>query len=69
MNYTAYLNAIEKFDTAELKDRILQKGSNLFTEEDFENGLLKVTKKNAKNIINLISKELKYNIFEDKVEI
>lgn len=66
---TAYLNAIEKFDTAELKDRILQKGSNLFTEEDFENGLLKVTKKNAKNIINLISKELKYNIFEDKVEI
>lgn len=65
----AYLNAIEKFDTAELKDRILQKGSNLFTEEDFENGLLKVTKKNAKNIINLISKELKYNIFEDKVEI
>ena len=25
--------------------------------------------KNAKNIINLISKELKYNIFEDKVEI
>ena len=66
---TAYLNAIEKFDTAELKDRILQKGSNLFTEEDFENGLLKVTEKNAKNIINLISKELKYNIFEDKVEI
>lgn len=65
----AYLNAIKKFDTAELKDRILQKGSNLFTEEDFENGLLKVTKKNAKNIINLISKELKYNIFEDKVEI
>lgn len=65
----AYLNAIEKFDTAELKDRILQKGSNLFTEEDFENGLLKVTKKNAKNIINLISKELKYNIFEDKVEV
>ena len=65
----AYLSAIEKFDTAKLKDRILQKGSNLFTEEDFENGLLKVTKKNAKNIINLISKELKYNIFEDKVEI
>ena len=65
----AYLNAIEKFDTAELKGRILQKGGNLFTEEDFENGLLKVTKKNAKNIINLISKELKYNIFEDKVEI
>ena len=49
----AYLNAIEKFDTAELKDRILQKGSNLFTEEDFENGLLKVTKKNAKNIIKI----------------
>ncbi len=63
-----YLNAIESFDTKTLKSRILEKCSNVFSEEDFKDELLNVTKNNGKKIINLISKELKYNIFEDKVE-
>ena len=63
-----YLKAIENFDPSTLKSRILEKCSNVFSEEDFKEDLLNVTKKNGKKIINLISKELKYNIFEDKVE-
>lgn len=65
---TSYLNAIEAFDPKDLKSRILDKCRNVFSEEDFKEDLLNVTKKNGKKIINLISKELKYNIFEDKVE-
>lgn len=63
-----YLKAIENFDPLALKSRILEKCNNVFSEEDFKENLLNVTRSNGKKIINLISKELKYNIFEDKVE-
>ncbi len=63
-----YLTAIESFDPKTLKSRILEKCGDVFSEEDFKDDLLNVTKNNGKKIINLISKELKYNIFEDKAE-
>ena len=64
-----YLAAIESFDPKTLKSRILEKCGDVFSEEDFKDDLLNVTKSNGKKIINLISKELKYNIFENKVEV
>lgn len=63
-----YLKAIEEFSPEVLKTRIMQKCNNVFSEDDFKENLLHVTSKNNKKIIHMISKELKYNIFEDKVE-
>ncbi|MDR2204281.1 MAG: DUF4868 domain-containing protein [Nitrososphaerota archaeon] len=63
-----YLKQMKVIDPFTLKNRLLEKCSSSFSEEDFEGEKLKVTKSNLKNIIKMISKEFRYNFFADKAE-
>lgn len=63
-----YLKAIKKTRPRTLKNRLLEKSLGKFTEEDFKNDKLLVTKSNLEKIIKMISKGFKYNFFTDKAE-
>jgi hypothetical protein len=64
----AYLQQMQTTQPHILKERLLEKGSGLFSEKDFQGDKLKVTRSNLGNIIKMISKEFRYNFFADKAE-
>lgn len=60
-----YLESMKKINDSELKNRLLNKSNNAFSEDDFEGNKLKITKENSRKIIKMLSKGFKYNFFQD----
>ena len=67
-----YLGLIQNFDPQRLKTTLIEKSNGIFTVVDFnENGQLVVTTgrhSNCKNIIKMLAREFKFNVFEEIME-
>lgn len=69
INDKAYIEAMKNTPAKTLKDRLLQKSSTEFTQDDFdENNELIVTESSYKKIVKMICKGFKYNFFQDRAE-
>jgi hypothetical protein len=65
----AYLAIIQNFDPQRLRARLLQCANAIFSPADFNaDGRFVVTRNNCKNIIKMIAKEFKYNVFLENLE-
>lgn len=63
-----YVEQIRKVNLVELKTRLINKSNGAFTENDFKENKLVVTRSNLSNIMKALAKGFKYNFITDKAE-
>ena len=63
-----YMEQIKKVTPKQLKKNLLENSSGEFSNDDFDNDKLLITKANINVVIKMISKGFRYNFFTNKAE-
>lgn len=68
INDSVYLEAVKKIKPNVLKQRLLNKCKDSFSEKDFNGNKLIVSTNSLPKIMKMISKQYRYNVFTDTAE-